>query len=37
MWLRFSVKDYKQALADKKKREIEKEKLRNQFEQVLQN
>jgi len=35
MWLRFSVKDYKQALADKKKREIEKEKLRNQFEQGI--
>jgi len=33
MWLGFSVKDYKQMLADKKKRELEKEKLRNQFEQ----
>lgn len=33
MWLGFSVKDYKQMLADKKKREIEKDKLRNQFEQ----
>jgi preprotein translocase subunit SecF len=33
MWLGFSVKDYKQMLADKKKREMEKEKLRNQFEQ----
>jgi len=35
MWLGFSVKDYKQSLADKKKREIEKEKLRNQFEQGI--
>jgi len=35
MWLGFSVKDYKQSLADKKKREMEKEKLRNQFEQGL--
>ncbi len=33
MWLGFSVKEYKQALAEKKKRELEKEKLRNQFEQ----
>ncbi len=33
MWLGFSVKDYKQMLAEKKKRELEKDKLRNQFEQ----
>jgi len=33
MWLGFDVKDYKDKLAEKKKREIEKEKLRNQFEQ----
>ena len=33
MWLGFSVKSYKDMLAEKKKREIEKEKLRNQFEQ----
>jgi preprotein translocase subunit SecF len=33
MWLGFDVKDYKNKLAEKKKREIEKEKLRNQFEQ----
>jgi len=35
MWLGFSVKDYKQMLADKKKRELEKEKLRSQFEQGI--
>ncbi len=33
MWLGFDVKGYKEALAEKKKREMEKEKLRNQFEQ----
>jgi len=33
MWLGFDVKEYKEKLAEKKKREIEKEKLRNQFEQ----
>ena len=33
MWLKFDVKDYKDKLAEKKKREIEKEKLRSQFEQ----
>jgi len=35
MWLGFSIKDYKQSLANKKKREIEKERLRNQFEQGI--
>jgi preprotein translocase subunit SecF len=33
MWLGFDVKDYKNKQAEKKRREIEKEKLRNQFEQ----
>ena len=33
MWLGFDVKEYKEKLAEKKKRELEKEKLRNQFEQ----
>ncbi len=33
MWLGFDVKEYKNKLAEKKKRELEKEKLRNQFEQ----
>jgi len=33
MWLKFDVKEYKDKLAEKKKREIEKEKLRSQFEQ----
>jgi len=33
MWLGFDVKEYKEKLAEKKKREIEKEKLRSQFEQ----
>jgi len=33
MWLGFDVKEYKNKLAEKKKREIEKEKLRSQFEQ----
>ncbi len=32
-WLKFDVKDYKNKLAQKKKRELEKEKLRAQFEQ----
>ena len=32
-WLGFSVKGYKDMLAEKKKRELEKEKLRSQFEQ----
>jgi len=35
MWLGFDVKSYKDSLAEKKKREIEKEKLRNQFEQGI--
>ena len=35
MWLGFDVKGYKNSLAEKKKREIEKEKLRNQFEQGM--
>ncbi len=35
MWLGFDVKGYKESLAEKKKREIEKEKLRNQFEQGI--
>jgi preprotein translocase subunit SecF len=33
MWLGFDVKEYKEKLAEKKRREIEKEKLRSQFEQ----
>ena len=33
IWLGFDVKEYKEKLAQKKKREIEKEKLRSQFEQ----
>jgi len=33
MWLGFDVKEYKDKLAEKKKRELEKEKLRAQFEQ----
>ena len=33
MWLGFSVKEYKDKLAEKKRIELEKEKLRNQFEQ----
>ena len=33
MWLGFDVKEYKDKLAEKKRREMEKEKLRNQFEQ----
>ena len=33
MWLGFDVKEYKKKLAEKRKRELEKEKLRNQFEQ----
>ncbi len=32
-WLGFDVKKYKDALAEKKRRELEKEKLRSQFEQ----
>jgi len=35
MWLGFDVKEYKDKLADKKRRELEKEKLRNQFEQGI--
>ena len=35
MLLGFDINDYKKRLADKKKREIEKEKLRNQFEQGI--
>ncbi len=34
-WLGFSVKEYKDMLAQKRKREIEKEKLRSQFEQGI--
>jgi len=33
MWLKFDVKDYKDKLAEKRRREIEKEKMRAQFEQ----
>lgn len=33
MWFGFRVKEYKQRLAERKRRELEKEKLRNQFEQ----
>ncbi len=33
MWLGFSVKDYKDRLAEKKRIQLEKEKLRSQFEQ----
>jgi len=33
MWLKFDVKEYKDKLAQKRKRELEKEKLRQQFEQ----
>ena len=35
MLLGFDINDYKKRLADKKKRELEKEKLRNQFEQGI--
>jgi len=35
MWLGFSVKEYKDKLAEKKRRELEKEKLRSQFEQGI--
>jgi len=34
-WLKFDIKDYKDKLAEKKKRELEKEKLRSQFEQGI--
>jgi len=34
-WLGFDIKEYKDKLADKKKRELEKEKLRSQFEQGI--
>jgi len=34
-WLGFDIKDYKDKLAEKKKRELEKEKLRSQFEQGI--
>jgi len=34
-WLGFGIKDYKDKLAEKKKRELEKEKLRSQFEQGI--
>ncbi len=33
MWLKFDVKDYKDKIAEKRRREIEKEKMRAQFEQ----
>lgn len=33
MWFGFRIKEYKQRLAERKKRELEKDKLRNQFEQ----
>jgi len=32
-WLKFDIKEYKDKIAQKKKRELEKEKLRSQFEQ----
>jgi len=35
MWLGFDVKEYKDKLIQKKKRELEKEKLRSQFEQGI--
>jgi len=34
-WLGFDIKEYKDKLAEKKKRELEKEKLRSQFEQGI--
>jgi preprotein translocase subunit SecF len=34
-WLGFDIKEYKNKLAEKKKRELEKEKLRSQFEQGI--
>ena len=34
-WLKFDIKEYKDKIAQKKKRELEKEKLRSQFEQGI--
>jgi len=35
MWLGFDVKEYKDKLIEKRKRELEKEKMRTQFEQGI--